>query len=270
MTPEARPNRWPAILVAAALHVGLFVLAVYFWPKEPARPLTVSSVPVQIVSDAPATAPTIAPDAPAEAPVTPAEEVVEAVEPPPPPPPTPTPTPPEPRPTPLKKLTPAPTPTKAKPTPPKPAPAKRNAPAFDPSSIADSLSDAKARRPARPNPPRAETKAGGAPQQGPLSSTGKVALDALIRRLNETWLPDCSASGVDEIKPRIRFRIDGEGRLSSGPTVLDRQPGGVFTAAADRAVRAVRAGEPYDNLPVELLNQDITITFNGERACRGR
>ncbi|HYE42529.1 MAG TPA: hypothetical protein VEA15_03970, partial [Caulobacteraceae bacterium] len=146
---------------------------------------------------------------------------------------------------------------------------RRDAPAFDPSSIADSLSDAKARRPVKP-PANPAPKAGGAPQTGPLSSTGQVALDGLIRRLNETWLPNCDTPGADDVKPRVRFRLSSDGELVGAPTVLDRQPGGVFTAAADRAVRAVRAGEPYDNLPDELLNREIIIRFNGELACRNR
>lgn len=283
MTPEAKPNRFPAIAAAVVLHAGLIALAAYAWPEEN-TPITISSVPVQIVSDMPATAPDISMEAPAEAAVEPVAEPVEVAEAPPPPPPAPAPTPPQPAPAPPKKLTPTPTPKPTPTPPPKAAPAPKPkpksappkppakpAPSFDLDSISESLADAKARRPNRPRQAAQTTpKTGGAPQKGPLSSTGKVALDALIGRLNETWLPNCDAAGADAVKPRVRFRIGDDGRLISGPTVLDRQSGSVWTAAADRAVRAVRAGAPYDNLPSELLNQDITITFNGERACSGR
>lgn len=269
MRTEAKPNRWPAIVAAAALHAGLFALALYAWPEEN-TPVTISSVPVQIVSDAPATAPDISPEAPAEAPAEIAEPVAEPVETPPPPPPLPDPTPPKPTPTPPKKLTPTPKPTPAKPTPPKPAPTKRrDAPAFDPSSIADSLSDAKARRPSKPTPKPA-AKPGGAPQAGPISSTGQQSLNALTTRLGEIWNLQC-VSETASARPRVLLKIAEDGTLVGKPRLREVSSDPALRAAGESALRAVQVGEDqklYADLPPELYNRDLSITFRADQVCR--
>lgn len=284
MTPEARPNRFPALIAAAALHAALFAAAVYAWPQE-TRPITLSAVPVQIVSAAPPTAPTIAPEPPGEVVPDVFEETVEveAAAPPPPPepaPPEPAPTPPAPaprpvtprpaptpRPTPPKKETPAPARTPPKPTPPKPRP-PRPAPSFDPSSIAESLSDAKARRPV--SPPRPAEKSGGAAQTGPLSASGQASLNALTATLGEIWNPACVGDAADA-RPRVLFKISDDGQLVGQPRLRESSSNPAERAAAESALRAVRIGadrDLYDDLPPELYNREISITFRADQVCR--
>lgn len=254
----------PALVGAALLHAGV---AAFFLlqPPQPPTDLTISAVPVNIVSDVPATAPSDLPEPPAAAAaeMTPAEETPAEAAPPPP-----APTPPVPTPAPPKKLTPTPAPKPVKPTPARPS-REMNA-----DSILDSAADgpAKARRsPPRPQTPptKAADRPGGAANAGPVSSTGQVALGALTRRLQENWILACD-SGADKVVARVRFRLSSTGQLIDGPDLVDRQPGSVWQAAAERATRAVRASAPFTNLPDELLNRDIVIKFNGESACRGR
>jgi len=41
----------------------------------------------------------------------------------------------------------------------------------------------------------------------------------------------------------------------------------VVKAAADRAVRAIRQAEPFQNLPAELYGERIIVRFNARSAC---
>jgi hypothetical protein len=260
---ERRDNMLPALVGAAILHAGV---AAFFLlqPPQPPTDLTISAVPVNIVSDVPATAPSDLPDPPAvpAAEMAPAEETPAEAAPPPP-----APKPPVPTPAPPKKLSPTPAARPVKPPPSRPS-REMNA-----DSILDSAASGKAqeRRPARPvtPPAKAAERPGGAPNQGPISSTGQVALGALTRRLQENWILACD-SGADKVVARVRFRLSSTGQLIDGPDLVDRQSGTVWQAAAERATRAVRASAPFTNLPDELLNRDIVIKFNGESACRGR
>ncbi len=266
MRRQRRSSLFPAFLGALALHAGVFAFALWQWPQE-TRKLALSAVPVTIVSDIPASAPVIAPEPPGEvaaeeAPLEP--EVVET----PPPPQQPEPTPPEPAPPP-KKLTPAPTPSPApkKTAPPKKSPPPKKQASLDLDAIAERYADATPRRPTRPSPSPPAKKAGGALTPGDLSATGKVALNALTNKLQRLWSPNCGVTGADEVRPRVRFTLDGDGNLVGEPQLLDRRQDPVWRVGADRAVAAVRRGEPYDDLPDELLNQEITITFRGDLAC---
>lgn len=262
MRRERRPNLFPAFAGALALHAGVFAFALWKWPEE-TRNLALSAVPVTIVSDAPASAPVISPEPPAEAPAEEAPAETDLAEAPPPPP---EPTPPEPAPTPPKKVTPAPAPKATKPAPPKKTPPRKET-SLDLDAIAERYADAAPRRPTKPSPAPPAKKAGGALTIGELSSTGKVALNALTDKLQRLWSPNCGVSGADDVRPRVRFTLDGDGRLVGAPLLLDRRADAVWRVGADRAVAAVRRGEPYDDLPDELLNQEITITFRGDLAC---
>lgn len=255
MIREQRPNLSLALVGSLALHAGLAALAFVMWPKE-VSDLVVSAVPVTIVSDAPATAPDIADEPPAAEPTP--EPAAEA------PPPPPEPAPREPTPAPPKKLTPQPAPKKA-PTPPR---TSREA-SFDPEAFSESFTP-KTRRKSEPTPaPAPAKKTGGAPQRGPLSITGQVALDALTRRLTENWNLNCGSQGFALINPVVRFRLDDRGELVDGPRVVGGSSDPTWRAGAQRALNAVRAGEPYRDLPPELLNRNIEIAFKAEVACRG-
>ena len=257
MIRERRPNLFPAFVGAAALHAGLAAFAWLMWPKE-ISDLIVSAVPVTIVSDAPATAPDISMDPPAAEPAP--EEVAEA------PPPPPEPVPPEPTPAPPEKLTPDPAPKKKKADPPRQTP--RQAERSD-RWIEDLASDlSRNAKKLRPDAPPAK-KSGGAPERGPLSITGQVALDALTRRLTENWNLNCGAAGFDQINPVVRFRLSEQGELVDGPRVVGGRSDPAWRTGAQRALNAVRAGEPYRGLPAELLNRNIEIAFRAEVACQG-
>ena len=72
---------------------------------------------------------------------------------------------------------------------------------------------------------------------------------------------------MDELVIPIRLTLTSNGRITDGPVVHRQQSGPVFRAAADSALRAVRAAEPFD-LPGDFTTQELILNFNTERACR--
>ena len=261
---ERRNNLLPGLLGAVILHAGVAALALLVFPKE-TRELLVQSVPVTIIADATPTAPVNLPSPPEPAPPVPEPEPEPepVVETPPPPPPTPTP----PVKAPPKKLSPTPTPTpkKERPTPPR----TKEAPTFDPDSFSESFTPKKRRTapPAETPPPK---KAGGAPTPGPISSAGRESLGIITRQLQENWLLNCNADGLARINPIVAFRIDDRGRLIGEPKLVDAQSDGAWMASARLAVAAVRATAPFRDVPAELVNRELRITFRAERACASR
>ena len=242
----------PAVLGSILLHAGLLAFALVRWPEE-SRELIAQAVPVTIVSSLPPAAPVIAPPEPVPAETPPEPEAAELL---PPEPPAPAPTP-QPTPPPKKSLTPA-----------KPTPAKKSEPTLDLDALSDSL--AKTTKPkAKPRPPAPAAKTGGATTTGPLSAASGVALNSLVGQLQRMWNPNCGVEGADQIVVSVQFTVSESGRVSDGPRLVKRTSADpVWRAAAARATAAVRAAEPYDELPKELYNQPITVNFRGDLACR--
>lgn len=273
-----RPS--PAILGSIAVHAAVVALALFSWPRaEEARPpVTVSSVPVTIVSDMVIEA--AAPDNPSEELV--AEDAATAPPPPDPAPPEPAPpvpTPPAPTPRPVEKAppprptpprpTPArPTPPKAQPTPPRPTPPRPTPPRPAPRREEPTL-DLEAlagpRRPATPGP-RAPT---GQQGQGRASQATGPQITAIFNQVYPNWVLNCDVPGANELRIQVELTLSPTGRITAGPTLLSPRSDPVWRAAADNAVRALRATAPFD-VPEGFPGGPYRPTFNTERACRNR
>jgi len=260
MLRERRDSMLPALVAAALLHAGIAALFLVYAP-EATHELIVSSVPVTIVSDAPATAPQDIPDVPSEPP---AEVAVEAAPPPPPPP---VAAPPEPKPAPQVKPTPTPKPTPVKPPArPKPTPAVSD-------NWLDSVADGPAtpRKPTRTTaaPPKPESHPGGAPNRGPVSLTGKASLALISRQVSRKWSPNCNASNLDDINPVIRFQLDSTGRLVGDPTYMSGDPAAAH-ANGSMAIAAMRQAAPFDDVTDDLVGRTLELTFRASKVCAGR
>lgn len=258
MLRERRDSMLPALIGAALLHAGIAALFFIYAPQA-THELIVSSVPVTIVSDAPATAPQDLPDVPTEPS---AELAVEAAPPPPPPP---VAAPPEPTPAPQIRPTPRPTPVKP-PAKPKPTPAVSD-------NWLDSVADgpAKPRKPTRTTaaPPRPETHPGGAPNRGPISLTGKASLALISKQVARKWSPNCNASNLDEINPVIRFQLDSTGRLVGDPLYVSGDPAPAH-ANGSMAIAAMRQAAPFDDVTDDLVGKTLQLTFIAAKVCAGR
>jgi outer membrane biosynthesis protein TonB len=243
-----RQSLAPAVVGSVLLHAGLFAFALLRWPTE-TRAVIASAVPVTIVSTMPAAPPPVPEAQPEAEPATEAPAAEPEPAPPPPPAPAPTPTP---------AVTPKPTP---KPEPAKPTPPKSQAAGLNLDQLLDTLPKAKS---AKAAPAKA---ASNVPAPAVASAATGPAINALSAKLTRLWNPNCGVEGANAIVVKVRFTLSSQGRVVEGPSLVERRGDPVWTAAADRALAAVRKGEPYTELPPELLNQRITVNFNGDRAC---
>lgn len=259
-----------------ALHGAVIALALLSWPQrqETPREITVSSVPVSIVSDVQIAA------APAD---NPQPEVVEAETvpdpapippeptPPVPTPPQPTPRPTPPRPTPRPTPTPRPPekaqPTPPRPTPPRPAPPRPTPPRPAPPREAPGLDLGALAGPPRKAPPNRQPTGQQGQGQAPRA-TGQQIAD-LGGQIVQHWYLNCDVPGTNQLSIPVRVTISSTGRITAGPTVTETRSDGAWRSAVDSMLRAVRAAEPFD-VPDDFATQQVNFRFRADQACRNR
>jgi outer membrane biosynthesis protein TonB len=296
-----RSNRFPAIAASAILHLALFLAAVITWPMWSKKVEFSQSVPITIVASAPsadvraaekaeraqtAAAPEPVPDA---LPVPPSPEPAPEPKPAPPPPaPKPAPTPKPAPPTPAPKPQPVPKPT-PKPPPPQPkaktqdlnldqlaaapkgktAKATPRSGALDLSALAASPRGAKSS--AAKGPARAETDFLARLAVGKAAGLSGDAMSALQAKLNRLWNPNCEVEGAAGVQVRVEMKLSSGGYLIGQPTLVSQAGssvgGAVVEASAQRALSAVKQGEPYTEIPRDAPH-DIILRFNAKQACQ--
>jgi protein TonB len=291
-----RTSRLPAYAISAILHLALFLAAYITWPMW-SKPITFSeAVPITIVASAPVadirpaekaervqTAAAPEPE-PTPQPAPPAPEPAPQPKPTPPPPPAPTPRP-TPRPQPAPKPTPQPKPT-PKPTPqPKPQDldldklaagpktkvvkaTPKSAP-LDLSALAASPKGAKSNAPR--GPARAETDFLARLAVGHATALSGDAMSALQSKLNRLWNPNCEVEGGAGVQVRVEMKLSPSGFLVGQPALVSQAGSGVdasvVQASAQRALSAVKQGEPYTEIPRDGPH-DIILRFNAKQACQ--
>jgi outer membrane biosynthesis protein TonB len=299
-----RTSRLPSLLASAILHLALFAAVFITWPMW-SKPVKMSeAVPITIVASAPEAdirpaekAPepqaAAAPEPePTPQPAPPAPEPAPEPKPAPPPPPAPTPKPAPPKPAPPKpappKPEPAPTP---KPAPPKPAPPKPTPPK---ELDLDQLAAAKTRPSKAANSGSLDLAALSAPPKGARSNAPKGpakaetdflarlavghatalsgdAMSALQSKLNRLWNPNCEVEGGGGVVVRVEMKLTSGGYLIGQPILVSQAgasvAGAVVAASAQRALSAVRQGEPYTEIPKDGPH-DLLLKFNAKQACQ--
>jgi protein TonB len=267
-----RESLAPAFLAAAALHVGVALIALYT-PRPPMGPLG-TAVPITIVAHGPTTdsrpaeAAPVAQAAQTETPVPQAKAPA--------PPPAPKPAPPTPNTPPVQTVKPAPSPT------PKPAPvkaqskpvppAKPTREAFNLDALAADIAKSRRASPPRPasgarGPARPETATEARVDAGQGVSQSDIAgLSQLLERL---WNPGCNSAGGDAVVIPVKFTVsfDGHviGRIVLGPHGGSSDP--VVATAARRAIDAIHQAEPYADT---YRGQTFTVIFDAKKACANR
>lgn len=254
-------ERSPALLGSLALHLAVLLATLVTWPW--ARELKVGAVvPINIVSNAPATGVSAA---------VAAEEIVEAQTPEPvpeapPPEPVPPPPAPSPAPTPAPKVAP---PKPTQPAPKKPTP-KTQKPSTDflDSLAADVAKISKSQKASGARgPTRAETAREARPQVGEGLSANAIA--GLADELQRRWNPNCEVEGGRDVRVRVTFTLGPGGRVVGEVKAggQERSSDAVVKAAAERAIRAVYAAQPFTRLPREFQGSPIAVNFNAREAC---
>jgi protein TonB len=265
-----KERSWPALALSVLLHVGL--LGAAYVSFRNATPLQViNAVPITLVT-------------PGEASLRAAEQAAKEqtqLAPEPAPTPAPTPAPPQPEPKAEPKPAPKPQPALPAPQPPKsldlaslaakslPKPAPKTAS----NSLLDRLSGASAANAAK-GPARAETAptARDAIGAGVVNAGTLDALAAVTAKLGRIWNPNCGVEGAQSVKVRVHVELTIEGMIPdrSPPRLVGNYTDPVSRAAADRALRAVNRGVPY-----ELPRNDYAhwrafdVNFDAKKICQG-
>jgi len=286
-------ERIPAVAAAAALHVGVFLAAMFLaqWLNKPEPITQVTAVTLMTSADVAAAREAVQADQPQEAAAP--EPTPQAPETPPAPEPAPTPTPAPPLPTPAPpKPTPKPAPTPAPPKPtPKPVPkaaqpegatatakatAKptKPAPSMDFDALAKSLeASAKASgsktSSAQRGPARPRTALRVVDTSGPGSAASAAAGVSMGQELSRLWIQNCGVIGGSDIKIVLHFRVGPGGRLIGQPQSSEANATDpLIKVASDRAVRAVY--EYFSNPPPDAVNlkpDNYVSNFNPKQDC---
>lgn len=115
-----------------------------------------------------------------------------------------------------------------------------------------------------PNAPESQPNA---PAEG--RSTGQdlsmslSELDALRAKISQCWIPPVGGMGAEQIKVRLRLRLNPDGTLVNPPEIVARESSPFFQVAADSALRAVWQCQPYV-LPAAKyeLWRDMILNFD--------
>jgi periplasmic protein TonB len=257
-------NRLPALAVALLAHVGLLALLILAPSQSSMLPVG-SSVPINIVSSAPATdsrpaiqaSETVAAAAPQPQPQAPQQPPAPEIA------------------TPSFSASPNSSPKPAKPTPAQPSlnpthPTPSNVDWARMQQIIDAAkrnAGAQASGAAR-GPSRVETATQARPDAGQgVSQSDILGLQQLLDRL---WNLQCDVAGVSGVPPfKVRFIVGLSGRLIGDPNAggLEQSSNPLAASVARRAIDAIRQAEP---LAAPYYGQTITVNFDAKEACRNR
>ena len=240
-------------------------------PPRPTPPKPAPPTPAPLRPPTPAPRPTPTPSRPTPAPARPTPA------PPRPTPPRPTPAPPTPaRPTPTPPRPTPPTPAPARPTPaptPAPSPARpgpttrpgtttpRNEPTLDLSTLAPG--------PRRPGPtaPRAPTGQQGG---GQASQATGPQIAAIFNQIDPNWPRSvCDSADADTLRVQVDVTLSPDGRVTSGPTLVNPKSDPVYRTAADGVLRAFRTLNRFE-VPAAFPGGAFRPSFLTEKACRNR
>jgi outer membrane biosynthesis protein TonB len=230
-------------------------------PAPPPPPQPEPPPPAPVPAPPPPPAPVPAPPAPP--PPTPAPPAPPPPAPAPPAPPPPQPAPPPPAPAPPRPAPPAPTP---------PAPQRAQQPAFDPDALLRTLRPTPQQAQQRQQQAAATPGTGDGPRRAPnapfdpLRPLSSEEVGALRRQVEDKWVKDPGARGIDSFVVDIRVTLDASGVVKSAEIVKTQgAPADSLNAFAQGARRAVFIASPL-RIPQgrsDILDGNLILTFRG-------
>jgi len=243
-------------------------------PPQPAPPQPAPPPPPQ--PEPPPPTPTPAPPpppAPVPAPPAPPPPTPAPPAPPPPAPPPPAPAPPAPPPPQPAPPPPAPAPPRpAPPAPTPPAPQRAQQPAFDPDALLRTLRPTPQQAQQRQQQAAATPGTGDGPRRAPnapfdpLRPLSSEEVGALRRQVEDKWVKDPGARGIDSFVVDIRVTLDASGVVKSAEIVKTQgAPADSLNAFAQGARRAVFIASPL-RIPQgrsDILDGNLILTFRG-------
>jgi hypothetical protein len=85
------------------------------------------------------------------------------------------------------------------------------------------------------------------------------------------WNPNCEVEGAGGVQVRVEMKLSPTGFLIGQPALVSQAGSGVdasvVQASAQRALSAVKQGEPSTEIPRDGPH-DIILRFNAKQACQ--
>ena len=105
-----------------------------------------------------------------------------------------------------------------------------------------------------------------APQRpAPIPADAGIAA-AILGQVHENWRVRCDVPGVRALRIVFDVEIDARGEIVGDPSPVRAQDTPVYRAAADDALRALRASAPFD-VPEGYAGGEYRAVFNMARVC---
>ncbi|WP_297803061.1 hypothetical protein, partial [uncultured Brevundimonas sp.] len=169
---------------------------------------------------------------------------------------------------------------KADPTPPRATPPRNTTPtrpttpATQPSTRPPAQREAPGLNLSELTGPQRQTGNTGRPatgQQGRGSAPQAAGpqLAASFNKVYDYWAPLCDIDAARSLRIQMDITLSRDGRITSGPTLVNPQPSSIYRAAAEGAIRALRQAQPFD-VPANFEGGQYRPSFNTERACANR
>jgi hypothetical protein len=106
-----------------------------------------------------------------------------------------------------------------------------------------------------------------------LTAVAEAKVRALLKEdMRRCWRDNSDAPNPERLLVRVRFRLDPSGALVGPPQLLTAIPPGdqEMLVAGQRALTAVRACAPYNDLPADQYRiwDEVTIKFGGKEGIQ--
>ncbi len=138
---------------------------------------------------------------------------------------------------------------------------------FDPTKIAALLDKNQGKRASdgrNKRKPRARSRSSSAVVRAPKMTRSEI--DVMRRQIEDHWSFPAGGRDADNLIVTIKIYLNRDGSLAGLPEIVDRplSAGDYYRAAAESALRAVRAAAPFSDLPVAKYEhwRKIKLRFN--------
>lgn len=169
---------------------------------------------------------------------------------------------------PEQQAKPAPTP-RTKPTPPPKVAQEQPEPEPEEEFNPDEISALLNKLPDQQRGSPQDSEVTGTPLEGPAEMSGQDnrvtanELEWLRRQISRCWRPPPGLTAAPDLVVRLQFAMDRNGAVSGSPQLLNSSAVPQFRAAADAAIRAVLACQPYDMPPEKYESwSEVILNFD--------
>ena len=104
----------------------------------------------------------------------------------------------------------------------------------------------------------------------PASEAVRQGMQMLSYKIMVRWLAPCDLKDDKNSVVVMKFMISPDGMLKGEPEWDVPREDKTWQLASERAIAAIKKAQPYGNLPPELYNMPIKMTFDARKACQAQ